>query len=522
MKWVFACLIVLLLSAGAARADVRVSNLFGDNMVLQREIAAPVWGMAAPGEAVTVKIGNVQVSVQADGEGKWMARLPTMEADAKPQDLIISGKNMLTIKNVLVGDVWICSGQSNMEFGLGGANAPQDVAAADYPTLRRIKFDHRAVGQPSDEVPGHWEVCTPGSAPGFTAVGFYFARRIQKDIGVPIGLLDDNWGGTQIEPWIPLAGFQMEPSLASVLSEMKQRKHDYREQLVRSLDGIQKWVSEARQALASPGAEIPASPPIPNNPLTDPGFPTTLYNGMIHPVAPFAIKGALWYQGESNGGEGDEYYHKMRALVGGWRKVWGQGDFPFYFVQLANFTQPNHDPAGGDGWARLRMAQFKSLAIGHSGMAVAIDLADADNPGDIHPKDKFDVGERLALWALAKDYGKKNLVYSGPLYKGMSVEDGKIRLHFDSLGSGLMVGKKVGRNPTVDDKDGKLKRFSIAGADKRWHWANAEIDGNTVVVSSSEVTKPAAVRYAYTMNPEGCNLYNREGLPASPFRTDEW
>jgi sialate O-acetylesterase len=285
---------------------------------------------------------------------------------------------------------------------------------------------------------------------------------------------------------------------------------------------VEKWVAEARAALAAPQGEIPSPPQFPNNPLTDAGFPTTLYNGMIHPLAPYGIKGAIWYQGESNGGEGDEYYHKMRALVGGWRKVWNQGDFPFYFVQLANFQHPNPDPAGGDGWAKVRMAQSESLRIPHSGMAVAIDLADAGNPDDIHPKNKFDVGERLALWALAHDYGKQDVVFSGPLYKAMKVEDGKIRVSFDSVGGGLMIGKKEGREPAVEVRGGKLRRFAIAGEDRKWHWADAAIDGETVVVSSADVAKPVAVRYAYTMNPDGCNLYNKDGLPASPFRTDKW
>ena len=303
----------------------------------------------------------------------------------------------------------------------------------------------------------------------------------------------------------PPCGFRMEPPLANVLSDMKRNVQAYRSEMEKKLPEVEKWVAEARAALATPNGQIPAQPILPNNPLTDAGFPTTLYNGMIHPIVPFAIKGALWYQGESNGGEGDEYYHKMRALVGGWRKVWNQGDFPFYFVQLANFQQPNQDPAGGDGWAKIRMAQSQSLQIPHTGMAVAIDLADADNPGDIHPKNKFDVGERLAVWSLHDDYGKKDLVYSGPLYKSMKVEGGKIRVSFDAVGGGLMVGKKQGRDPAVEDSGGKLKCFAIAGEDKKWHWAEAVIEGDTVVVSSPDVPQPTAVRYAYSMNPVGCN-----------------
>lgn len=244
-----------------------------------------------------------------------------------------------------------------------------------------------------------------------------------------------------------------------------------------------------------------------------------MYNGMLHCVVPFAIKGALWYQGESNGGEGDEYLAKMRALVGGWRKIWNQGDFPFYHVQLANFEKPNDDPAGGNGWARCRMAQLQSLTIPRTGMAVTIDIGEGP---DIHPKNKFDVGERLAAWALHDEYGKKDITPSGPLYKELKVDGNKAIITFNHTGRGLMVGKKEGREPAKAVPNGALQRFAIAGEDKKWVWAEAVIVGDSVVVSSPIVAAPVAVRYAFSMNPEGCNLYNKDGLPASPFRTDNW
>jgi sialate O-acetylesterase len=247
-----------------------------------------------------------------------------------------------------------------------------------------------------------------------------------------------------------------------------------------------------------------------------------MYNSMIHPIVRFPIKGALWYQGESNGGEGDTYYDKKRALIGGWRKQWGLGDFPFYHVQLANFRAPTEDPAGGNGWAKLREAQSRSLDIPNTGMAVIIDTVPLAEAGDIHPKNKFDVGVRLAQWALGRDYGKKDVVVSGPLFKALKIEDGKALLTFDHVGKGLMVGKKEGRNPAAENKEGKLKRFAVAGADKKWYWAEAGINNDTVTVSSPQVKEPVAVRYAFEMNPDGANLYNRDGLPASPFRTDAW
>ncbi len=477
----------LLFTSLAAHAEVTVSSLFSDHMVIQREQAAPVWGQAAPGEEVSVTLGTAQAKATTNAEGKWSVKLPAQKANATPQELVIQGKNTVAIKDVLVGDVWVCSGQSNMEMNLGGCNAPDDIKAADLPTLRRIKFQHVALLKPTMQVPGKWETCTPASAGGFTAVGFYFAKRIQQEIGVPIGLLDDNWGGCRIEPWIPAEGFALEPSLAPQLAELKAR-------------------DEASKAL-------------PDNAPGDAGKPSTMYNGMLHCVVPFAIKGALWYQGESNGGEGDEYASKMRALIGGWRKIWQQGDFPFYYVQLANFQNASNDPAGGDGWAKHRMAQLESLSIPKTGMAVIIDVGEGP---DIHPKNKFDVGERLARWALHHDYGQANLETSGPLFKEATFDGNKAIVSFTHTGTGLMVGKKNGRQPTEADHIGTLKRFAIAGDDKKWVWGQAVIDGDKVVITSPEVPHPVAVRYAFSMNPEGCNLYNKEGLPASPFRSDKW
>ncbi|MEX2213061.1 MAG: sialate O-acetylesterase, partial [Phycisphaeraceae bacterium] len=248
------------------------------------------------------------------------------------------------------------------------------------------------------------------------------------------------------------------------------------------------------------------------------GTPGAICNAMILPLAPFAMRGAIWYQGESNGGEGESYYHKTQALVNGWRELFNP-DLAFYWVQLADFQQPNDKPEGGDGWAKLREAQRKALNIRHTGMAVIIDIGEAK---DIHPKNKQDVGWRLAQWALHQTYDRLFLVPSGPLFKGIKVEGDAIRISFDNVGSGLIVGKKEGLEPTAQVKDGKLARFAVAGEDKKWHWAEATIDGKTVVVKSAEVAKPVAVRYAFSMNPAGANLYNKEGIPASPFRSDDW
>jgi sialate O-acetylesterase len=284
------------------------------------------------------------------------------------------------------------------------------------------------------------------------------------------------------------------------------------------LKNVESWIAKTRSSLAA-GTGVTNAPTTPG--FTNGGQPTAIYNSMVHGLAPYGVRGALWYQGESNGSEGVSYFHKMQALVNGWRKVWGQGDFPlyFYFVQLADFQQPNDNPAGGDGWAKLREAQLHSLKIPHTGMAVITDVGAAN---DIHPRNKQDVGHRLALWAL-RDVAKKDVVPSGPLFKEIKVESSAIRVHFEHAANGLIVGaRKKGLEPTQEVKDGTLKRFAIAGEDKQWYWADAKIDGDTVVVSSKEVSQPVAVRYGFTMNPEGANLYNKEGLPASPFRSDDW
>ncbi len=503
-------------------ADVSVPAVFSDFMVLQRGMEVPVWGKAEAGEKVTVSFGGKEVSTEAGADGKWMVKLPAMEASAEGRELVVAGKNRLGIQDVLVGDVWMCSGQSNMEWSMGACDAAEDIAAADFPAIRRIKAGHVSLSRPTDVVPGKWEKCTPQSARGFTAVGFYFARKVHQEVGVPVGILDCNWGGTRIEPWTAPEGFAMVESLKGMAEEMKKREAAYRAEMGKRLDEVEAWIGKVREAVKTEDGEIPPQPQIPGNPAAGSGSPMALYNGMVHPMVPFGIKGALWYQGESNGGEGDEYFEKMRALVLGWRKVWGQGEFPFYFVQLANHEQPTDDPAGGNGWARHRMAQLRAMKeIPKAGMAVIIDVGEA---GDIHPKNKFDVGERLARWALNRDYGKTDVVVSGPIFDSASVEGDKVRVKFmaESLGGGLMVGKKEGRKPTEGVKDGKLERFAVAGEDKKWVWAEAVIDGDSVVVSSPQVAAPVAVRYAYSMNPAGANLYNKEGLPASPFRTDGW
>ena len=509
----------------SAHADVTLNGVFTDHMILQRDIPVPVYGTAEPGEKVNVAFAGKEKSVVADKDGNWSVKLDAMKVSTTPAVMTVSGKNKLTLNDILMGDIWICSGQSNMEWVLGNCNRPDDLAQANFPLIRL--FQMRGTASPSPRTVVNcipWTPCTPESVKNFPAVGYYFGRKVLQETGVPIGLIRSALGGTAIEPWTPYAGLAMVPELAKDKEILDQQIKTYVDTLAALPLKTTSYVSEARKALSS-NTQMPEPPVLPVYPISNnaPQGWNCLYNGYIHPLTRFAIKGVLWYQGEGNCSNAHTYFAKQRALIGSWRKAWNQGDFPFYFVQLANYGNPTDKPGADDGgWGKLRMAQLKSLAVPNTGMAVAIELADIGNPNDVHAKNKKDVGERLSLWALAKDYGKKNLVYSGPLYNGMKVERTKIRIAFDSVGSGLTVATKKGYDPVVKEPQGKLQKFAIAGDDKKWVWADAVIDGKTVVVSSPEVPKPVAVRYAFAANPDGCNLYNNEGLPASPFRTDEW
>ena len=474
--------LTLLTVAFTASADVTLPPVLGNGMVLQRDLPVPVWGWADAGEKVSVTFAGQTKTTKAGDDGKWMVKLDPLKANSKAASLTVTGNNKISLDNVLVGEVWICSGQSNMEWALRSSmNAKEEVAAADHPQIRLFNVPgHPTSPLPKEKGAGSWQVCNPKSATGFSAVGYFFGRRLQKELGVPVGLVGSNWGGTRIEPWTTLAGFESVPELSKIADQVKNYKADTK------VGG---------------------------------GSPSAIYNSMVHPLAPFAMRGGIWYQGESNGGEGVTYYHKKHALVNGWRKVFQNKDLAFYWVQLANFRKENENPAGGDGWAKIREAQTQALDIPGTGMAVITDIGAAN---DIHPRNKQDVGWRLAQWALHQTYGKKNVVPAGPLFKSQKVEGDSIRLSFNYVGKGLMVGKKTGLEPTAEVKGGQLAHFAIAGTDKKWFWAEATIDGETVVVKSSDVPKPVAVRYGYTMNPAKANLYNKEGIPASPFRTDGW
>ena len=501
------------------RADVRLAAIFSDHAVLQRDKPLPVWGSAAPGESVEIELGREKATTLADENGRWRVTLAPQPVSTTPLNLTVSGADRISRQDILLGDVWLCSGQSNMDLTLGACQVPEDIAAAYHPLIRHFRVGYNFAIAPTDDVVGSWAVCTPGTAPGFSAVGYYFGRKVQAETGVPIGLLSSSVGGTNIELWISPPTLLTTPGLEDYADQMRKSLAIYQDQLASILPAARDWAATGADAVKA-GRPIPLPPVWPEHPFSDKVMRprcVTLHNGMIAPLVPLSLRGAIWYQGENNADD-SLYLIKQKALFGEWRKLFQNPSLPVYFVQLAAWKAPDELPAGS-GWGMIRDLQRQGMAMPHTGMACTIDIGDAN---DIHPRNKFDVGERLSRWALHHEYGRKEIITSGPLFRGMSIEDGKVRIHFDSIGGGLVIARKSGRAAAVPTPGDKLRRFAIAGEDRKWAWADAVIDGDTVVVSSPGVASPVAVRYAYSDNPQGANLYNQAGLPASPFRSDSW
>jgi len=496
-------------STGCAKtAEVRLPSVLSDHMVIQRGMDVPVWGWTEPGAKVTVQMGAHKRVTTATPEGKFLVHLPPMEAGG-PYTLTVTSANTVWVKDILVGELWICSGQSNMAFALRGvANAEKEIADAKYPRMRLFTVGRTPATEPQDDCKGTWAACTPQTAAGFSAVAYFFGRDLLKHLDVPIGLINTSWGGTPSEAWTSPETVKKVAAFKPIVERWQQQIATYADQLKKWEENkdalLAKWKDAAAKAKAA-GKKPPRKPRAPADPTLNPHRPSVLYNGMIAPLLPLRIAGAIWYQGESNASRAYQYRTIFPAMIEDWRAHWGEGDFPFLFVQLANFMKPKVEP-GESAWAELREAQSMALRLPKTGQAVIIDIGEA---GNIHPKNKQDVGKRLALAARAIAYGEK-ITYSGPMYRSMTVEDGKIRLTFDHVDGGLVA--KGG---------GALKGFAIAGSDKKFVWADATIDGDTVVVSSTKVKDPVAVRYDWADNPDG-NLYNKADLPASPFRTDDW
>ena len=519
------------LSGITCGAAVKLPGMFTDGMVLQRDAPAAVWGWADPGEKITVSFAKQVKKTEADAEGLWIVWLDPLAADKNPETLTVSGASSASaIKDVVVGEVWLCSGQSNMGWPLKDTEgAAAAIATLTNGLIRCFTAPPVASLYPHDDIAARWTVCNPNNAVNCSALAYYFARELTTVLDVPVGLLVSAWSGTTIFPWVNPEGLRSVPELAGAADNMEAwipTSEAGQKAFVNYLDLMQAWIEARRKVIGK--KSMPPPQPLP------PGWhpylnmqATTIYNGMIHPLKSYAIRGAIWYQGESDAHSGLDYYPRMQALIKGWRQAWRSSrqsgalnDFPFYYVQLPAYGQARaNNPAGGDGWTLIREAQLMAMTITNTGMACAIDIGGI--PPDLHPRNKLDVGRRLALWALAKTYCK-DVVFSGPIYRECKVEGDKIRVSFDYADNGLMAGEKSGLEPAREAKDKKLNCFAIAGEDKAWHRADAMIENNTVVVSCAKVPKPAAVRYAYSGNPEGANLYNTEGLPAVPFRTDQW
>ena len=463
----------ILLLAGTLHAEVKLPQLFSDNMVLQRNAPIPIWGWAAAGEKITIRFNKQVKTIKADKTGNWRLQL-NPEAAGGPYELSVKGKNERLITNVLVGEVWVCSGQSNMEFALKGAlNNADEIKAANYPEIRQIAVPKNASLTPqTDILPASWKICNPENAGSFSAVAYFFARKLQEELHVPIGLIHSSWGGTNVETWTSAAALAADPDFKDLAAA----------------------ADEKVKANNPPGA--------PNS------FPALLFNGMLSPLIPYGIRGAIWYQGEANCDRAFQYQRTFPLMIKDWRQRWQQGDFPFYFAQLSSFNPSRQMRLTGSQWAELREAQLQTLALPNTGMAVTTDIG---NPIDIHPTNKQDVGLRLALNALQKTYGI-NIVPCGPVYQSMSVNGAEAILHFTDTGGGLVIKNRYGY----------LQGFQIAGADQQFKWAKAYVKGDSVFVYNEEITTPVAVRYGWTDDAMEANLYNKEGLPASPFRTDHW
>jgi len=466
--------LALLLSVNILMADVRLPQIFANGMVLQRNQPIAVWGWADPGEQVTVTLNNQQKQATAGADGTWKLALSNEQAGG-PFELVVKGKNTVTLSDVLIGEVWVCSGQSNMQWTVGNSNnAEQEVASANYPQIRQVEIPRITSGVPLDDVSQslEWKEANPQNVGNFTAVGYFYARELYKDLNVPIGLINTSWGGTIVETWISKEALEKDKSLTKAAHAFEQ---------------------------------VPADTVRKN---TDPNrYPTLLFNAMINPLIPYTIKGAIWYQGESNAGRAYEYRKSFPMMIKDWRKRWGQGDFPFYFVQLASFKAAGGTSATGSTWAELREAQHMTLSLPRTGEAVIVDIGNTD---DIHPRNKQDVGKRLAAVAMHDSYGRE-VVYSGPEYKKYKVSGDQVTVQFDHVHSGLTT-----------HGSGEVVGFEIAGADQHFYPAKARIEGETIVLSSPSVAKPKAVRYAWADDPGTSNLFNNDGFPAVPFRTDKW
>ncbi len=496
-------------TAPALQAELKLPAIVGDHMVLQQKQANPIWGWDAPGTKITVTFAGQTYSATAGSDGKWIVKLAEQPANSTPQTLSISGSSKIDIQDVLIGEVWMCSGQSNMGFTLTQDwNGDLEADASDLPGLRLIEVPLVGTQElQTDYKPGdrsHWHLSTPATALRFSAVGFLFGRYIHEILHVPVGLINNAWGGSSAEAWVRRSTLEQDPRF-KLLMEATAKQETTLESAKGKAD-FELAVANWKIAAAKARAEKTEMPRQPDNWLAGNPRPGNIFAGVVYPTLGYGIKGVVWYQGEANAGRAYEYKSLFPFLIEQWRKEQGQGDFSFYWVQLADYMAEKPNP-GESAWAELREAQTQTMKLPDTGQAVIIDLGEGDN---IHPRDKHDVAARLVRWALVKDYGMK-LPYRSPEYKSMLVEGNKATVTIDTFGSSL-------RPFDVTEARG----FAISGQDKVWHWAKGKIVGkNQVEVWSDDVPTPVAVRYGWADNPV-LNLFSNDGLPVTPFRTDDY
>ncbi|SFD95757.1 sialate O-acetylesterase [Flavobacterium phragmitis] len=481
-------------------AQVKLPDLVGDNMVLQQNSKVNLWGWASPNEKINITLGWQQnaIEVTTNADGRWKTAVETPQGSEKSYEITIEASNKIILKNILIGEVWVCSGQSNMYFPVGKEegtwktgvkNYEQEIQNANFPAIRLFTVPTKASQKPLDDVSGNWKECSPNTIKTFSAVAYFFGRDLYQNLKVPIGLISSSWGGTKAEAWTSQKVLEENPDFLGILENDAKNEKEFQEKL-------EKYYADLKTERISNHNDITKTelkkPKKEENKTS-----YVLYNAMLHPLINYTIKGVIWYQGESNASKAFLYRSLFPAMIKNWRSDWNQGDFPFYFVQIAPHKGQNPD---------IREAQLLvSKSVRNTGMVVTTDVGDENN---IHPIDKQTVGYRLALLARSKTYDEKDLVYSGPAYNHMKIKKQKIQLFFDEAENGFK-------------KTGDLKEFEIAGSDQVFYPAEAKIDGKTIIVSSSKVKNPEAVRFAWKAVPNP-NLFNAENLPASPFRTDDW
>ena len=495
-----------LLAASVTRtlADITLAPLFRDGAVIQRDQPLVIWGRAAAAEKVAIKFRNQTASVITGADGRWRVTLKPEQVSSVPSELVATGANKVVVRDVLVGDVWLCSGQSNMAFAVKGSqDAERAIATANFPLIRQFKVPTVVAEKPADDVVGAWTSCSPSTVGGFSAVAYFFARDLHQKLNVPIGIVNSSWGGTQIEAWISERVLRENPAAHEIFDRWEKRLADYPAKMSEHAAAVEKLKADRAEGKASGKAKARGAPAKPEGPGSR-WHPGGIYNAMIAPLVPYGLRGVLWYQGEANANRNSEYASLFTSMIKQWRADFGR-QLPFYFVQLANFESGAGNK--GDVWAYQRDAQAQALALPDTGMAVTIDIGE---PKDIHPTNKAEVGRRLALQARKQIFGEQ-IETDGPVFAAAKREGSSLRVNFTHA-EGLRL------QPARTD--GRVS-FEIAGEDKKFLPANAKVEGDAVVVSSDRVPSPVAVRYAWRNSPDA-RLFNAAGLPARPFRSDDW